>query len=58
MEYRGYDSAGLEMEGDEPGQPLIYKAVGKVSFLKDIVDSATIDMNKPFLSQTSIAHTR
>lgn len=58
MEYRGYDSAGLEVEGDEPGQPLIYKEVGKVSVLKELVDKAEVDMGKTFLSQTSIAHTR
>ena len=58
MEYRGYDSAGLEVEGDEPGQPLIYKEVGKVSVLKELVDKAPVDMGKTFLSQTSIAHTR
>jgi glucosamine--fructose-6-phosphate aminotransferase (isomerizing) len=58
MEYRGYDSAGLEVEGDEPGKPLIFKEVGKVAMLKDSVNSSSVDMTKTFLSQTSIAHTR
>ncbi|ORY92550.1 hypothetical protein BCR35DRAFT_319948 [Leucosporidium creatinivorum] len=58
MEYRGYDSAGLEVEGDEPGKPLIFKEVGKVQNLKKHCLEAPIDMEKTFLSQTSIAHTR
>lgn len=58
MEYRGYDSAGLEIEGDEPGKPLIFKEVGKVQFLKKHCLESPVDMTKTFLSQTSIAHTR
>ena len=58
MEYRGYDSAGLEMEGDEPGKPLIFKEVGKVINLRKHCLEAPVDMEKSFLSQTSIAHTR
>jgi glucosamine 6-phosphate synthetase-like amidotransferase/phosphosugar isomerase protein len=58
MEYRGYDSAGLEIEGDEPGKPLIFKEVGKVQFLKKHCMESKVDMDKTFLSQTSIAHTR
>lgn len=58
MEYRGYDSAGLEIEGDEPGKPVIFKEVGKVQVLKKHCFDSSIDMDKNFLSQTSIAHTR
>lgn len=58
MEYRGYDSAGLEIEGDTPGHPLIFKEVGKVQFLKKHCFEAQIDMEKTFLSQTSMGHTR
>lgn len=58
MEYRGYDSAGLEIEGDEPGKPLIFKEVGKVQNLKKHCFESPVDMEKNFLSQTSIAHTR
>ncbi|GAA6027429.1 hypothetical protein JCM8097_007859 [Rhodosporidiobolus ruineniae] len=58
MEYRGYDSAGLEIEGDEPDKPLIFKEVGKVSHLKEKCMNADIDMDKSYVSQTSIAHTR
>lgn len=58
MEYRGYDSAGLEIEGDTPGSPLVYKEVGKVQFLRKHCFESPVDMDKRFLSQTSIAHTR
>ncbi|KAM0746098.1 N-terminal nucleophile aminohydrolase, partial [Meredithblackwellia eburnea MCA 4105] len=58
MEYRGYDSAGLEIEGDEPGKPLIFKEVGKVQFLKKKCMEEPLDFGRTFLSQTSIAHTR
>jgi len=58
MEYRGYDSAGLEIEGDDPMEPLIFKEVGKVRMLKEKAMNADIDMDKSYVSQTSIAHTR
>ncbi|WOO77943.1 Glutamine--fructose-6-phosphate aminotransferase [isomerizing] [Vanrija pseudolonga] len=72
MEYRGYDSAGIGVDGDSPTDPfLLFKAVGKVAALKQLVDSAVptpapgtaqtdkqVDMTKVFLSQTSMAHTR
>ncbi|KDE07089.1 glucosamine-fructose-6-phosphate aminotransferase, variant [Microbotryum lychnidis-dioicae p1A1 Lamole] len=58
MEYRGYDSAGLEVDGDNPGEPMIFKGVGKVQVLRKHCYESKVDMNKVFLSQTSIAHTR
>lgn len=58
MEYRGYDSAGLEVEGDTPGEPLLFKEVGKVQFLKKHCMESDVDMEKTFLSQCGIAHTR
>lgn len=58
MEYRGYDSAGLSIEGDEPDQPFIFKEVGKVAHLKEKCMTAAIDMDRSYVSQTSIAHTR
>lgn len=59
MEYRGYDSAGLEIEGDEPGKPLIFKEVGKVGRLRQhCLEAPDVNFDKKFLSQTSIAHTR
>lgn len=58
MEYRGYDSAGLEIEGDDPDHPMIFKEVGKVAMLKEKCMAAPIDFDKSYVSQTSIAHTR
>jgi hypothetical protein len=58
MEYRGYDSAGLEIDGDEADKPMIFKEVGKVAMLREKCLKADVDMNKSYLSQTSIAHTR
>ncbi|SCV67446.1 BQ2448_5057 [Microbotryum intermedium] len=58
MEYRGYDSAGLEVDGDNPGEPLIFKGVGKVQVLRKHCYESKVAMDKIFLSQTSIAHTR
>ena len=58
MEYRGYDSAGLEIDGDTPDKPLIFKEVGKVKNLRQHCFESKVDMDRNFLSQTSIAHTR
>ena len=64
---------GIGIDGDGPGAPVIlFKEVGKVAALRkhiaDAVASPTpgnhkastdkVDMNKMFLSQTSMAHTR
>lgn len=88
MEYRGYDSAGIGIDGDTPDAPMIlFKQVGKVAGLRRVIaehsldaagaetngaassssstpsgDSESnvgkIDMNKTFITQTSMAHTR
>ncbi|WRT67797.1 glutamine-fructose-6-phosphate transaminase (isomerizing) [Kwoniella shivajii] len=73
LEYRGYDSAGIGIDGDTPTSPLVlFKTVGKVASLRKDIEEAIItpspanegaepskvDMKKVFLSQTSMAHTR
>ncbi|KAJ3330929.1 glutamine--fructose-6-phosphate transaminase (isomerizing), partial [Gonapodya sp. JEL0774] len=58
LEYRGYDSAGLCIEGDKPGEVLIYRAVGKVALLREKVDKSTVDKTKTFMSHGGMAHTR
>ncbi|EKC98542.1 glutamine-fructose-6-phosphate transaminase (isomerizing) [Trichosporon asahii var. asahii CBS 8904] len=72
MEYRGYDSAGIGVDGDAPTDPIVlFKEVGKVAALRKHVAGGVpttppggaeitekIDMNKVFVSQTSMAHTR
>ncbi|RKP20552.1 isomerising glucosamine-fructose-6-phosphate aminotransferase [Rozella allomycis CSF55] len=59
LEYRGYDSAGVAVDGDKDGEVLIFKQVGKVAALRKLIEeSKTNDMNRKFLSHTSMAHTR
>ena len=58
MEYRGYDSAGLEIEGDGRFKPITLKSVGKVASLEKECFSSPLNFDKVFEAQTSIAHTR
>lgn len=58
QEYRGYDSAGIGIDGDKPGDMIFFKEVGKVAGLRKRIAEANIDTSKTFLSQVSIAHTR
>ncbi|KAJ7218784.1 L-glutamine D-fructose 6-phosphate amidotransferase [Mycena haematopus] len=58
QEYRGYDSAGLGIDGDKPGEVLYFKEVGKVAGLRKKIAASSVDVNKVFVSQVSIAHTR
>ncbi|KAG8719442.1 glutamine--fructose-6-phosphate transaminase (isomerizing) [Ceratobasidium sp. 394] len=58
LEYRGYDSAGIGIDGDKPGDVILYKEVGKVSGLKKLIAESPADPTKAFVSQASIAHTR
>ncbi|KAI7904756.1 glutamine-fructose-6-phosphate transaminase [Cokeromyces recurvatus] len=57
LEYRGYDSAGLAVDGDND-DILIMKQVGKVAALKKLVFDEQIDFGKPFISHCGMAHTR
>lgn len=58
QEYRGYDSAGMGVDGDKPGEVLYFKEVGKVAGLRKQIADSSVDVNKVFASQVSIAHTR
>lgn len=58
QEYRGYDSAGLGIDGDKEGEIVYFKEVGKVAGLRKRIAESTIDTAKIFTSQVSIAHTR
>ncbi|KAF8903849.1 L-glutamine D-fructose 6-phosphate amidotransferase [Mucidula mucida] len=58
QEYRGYDSAGLGIDGDKPGEVVFFREVGKVNGLRKQIAGSNIDLNKTYLSQVSIAHTR
>ncbi|EAU89635.1 L-glutamine D-fructose 6-phosphate amidotansferase [Coprinopsis cinerea okayama7 len=58
QEYRGYDSAGLCIDGDKPGEVVFFKEVGKVAGLRKQISATPIDVEKTAVSQVSIAHTR
>ncbi|KAG6850121.1 glutamine--fructose-6-phosphate transaminase (isomerizing) [Arthromyces matolae] len=58
QEYRGYDSAGLCIDGDKPGECVYFKEVGKVAGLRKKIASSSINVQKTIVSQVSIAHTR
>jgi glucosamine--fructose-6-phosphate aminotransferase (isomerizing) len=58
LEYRGYDSAGLVVDGDD-ASPLIFKQVGKVKALREKIASAPkLNNSKKFSSHCGMAHTR
>jgi glucosamine--fructose-6-phosphate aminotransferase (isomerizing) len=48
----------LCVDGEKPGQVLYFKEVGKVAGLRKKISVSAIDVNKTFVSQVSIAHTR
>jgi glucosamine--fructose-6-phosphate aminotransferase (isomerizing) len=58
LEYRGYDSAGLAIDGDKKSEVMAFKEVGKVAKLEKLVDETALDMTKVFDSHAGIAHTR
>ncbi|KAJ3388485.1 glutamine--fructose-6-phosphate transaminase (isomerizing) [Lobulomyces angularis] len=60
LEYRGYDSAGIAIDGDSEGcDALLFKEVGKVAALKKkIFATDGLDQDKTFLAHTGMAHTR
>ncbi|CCJ29463.1 unnamed protein product [Pneumocystis jirovecii] len=58
LEYRGYDSAGLVVDGDNKNEVLIFKEVGKVSELRKLVQEGVYDISKVFSSHCGISHTR
>ncbi|KAJ2008614.1 glutamine--fructose-6-phosphate transaminase (isomerizing) [Coemansia sp. RSA 2322] len=58
LEYRGYDSAGIAIDGDGETETVIIKEVGKVSALRAKVDGSELSWDKKYSVQTSISHTR
>ncbi|KAK7734539.1 glutamine--fructose-6-phosphate transaminase (isomerizing) [Botryosphaeria dothidea] len=58
LEYRGYDSAGLAVDGDKRNEVFAFKEVGKVAKLKELIDESKPDLTKVFDSHAGIAHTR
>ncbi|CAG8525781.1 9510_t:CDS:2, partial [Racocetra fulgida] len=58
LEYRGYDSAGLAVDGDSETEVILFKQVGKVAALKKLVSEQNVDFEKEFVNHCSMAHTR
>ncbi|KAF7536496.1 hypothetical protein G7054_g4487 [Neopestalotiopsis clavispora] len=58
LEYRGYDSAGLAVDGDKKNTVFAFKEVGKVAKLKALIEEEKPDLTKIFDSHAGIAHTR
>jgi len=58
LEYRGYDSAGLAIDGDKKNEVYAFKEVGKVAKLRELVAQSGVDMTKTFEVHAGIAHTR
>ncbi|KAI9852573.1 MAG: glutamine--fructose-6-phosphate transaminase (isomerizing) [Vezdaea acicularis] len=58
LEYRGYDSAGLAIDGDKKNEVFAFKEVGKVAKLKALIAEEKPDLTKVFDSHAGIAHTR
>ncbi|OAX83538.1 hypothetical protein ACJ72_02097 [Emergomyces africanus] len=58
LEYRGYDSAGLAVDGDKKNEVFAFKEVGKVAKLRELIDNSDFDLSKTFDSHAGIAHTR
>lgn len=58
LEYRGYDSAGLTVDGDREKEVLLFKQVGKVHALRKHIAESSVDMDRTFVSHAGMAHTR
>lgn len=58
LEYRGYDSTGIAVDGDEPNSTIIVKQIGKVESLKKEIIKANLNRDATFVTHVGIAHTR
>lgn len=58
LEYRGYDSTGIAIDGDEPDSTIIIKQIGKVKALRKEIEKYNPDREVTFVSHVGIAHTR
>lgn len=58
LEYRGYDSAGMAVDGNKKNEVCAFKEVGKVAKLKELIEQSSYDMTKTFESHAGISHTR
>ncbi|PIG87651.1 glucosamine--fructose-6-phosphate aminotransferase [Aspergillus arachidicola] len=58
LEYRGYDSAGIAVDGDRKNEVCAFKEVGKVANLRECIAEAKPNMTKSFESHAAISQTR
>lgn len=58
LEYRGYDSTGIAIDGDKEDEVLIFKQIGKVEALKKEIESQNPNRESRFITHCGIAHTR
>lgn len=58
LEYRGYDSTGIAIDGDDLDETVIYKQIGKVSELKKEIEVQAPKRDVTYVSHCGIAHTR
>ncbi|AAS50735.2 ABL036Cp [Eremothecium gossypii ATCC 10895] len=58
LEYRGYDSTGIAIDGDGADETFIFKQIGKVSALEREIAERAPARDVRFVSHCGIAHTR
>ena len=58
LEYRGYDSTGIAIDGDELDSTFIFRQIGKVSSLEKEIALQKPNRDVTFVSHSGIAHTR
>ncbi|ABN66236.1 glucoseamine-6- phosphate synthase [Scheffersomyces stipitis CBS 6054] len=58
LEYRGYDSSGIAIDGDNKGETIIVKTPGKVKVLKQKIIDEKVERSTVFDNHVGIAHTR
>lgn len=60
LEYRGYDSAGIAVDGDKEdhSEVFLFKQTGKVAMLRSFVGSQSVSMSRKFIIHAGMAHTR
>ncbi|KAK6090320.1 hypothetical protein P3W45_000677 [Vairimorpha bombi] len=59
IEYRGYDSAGFCIQGDDNKNYVLFKEVGKVEKLEQMMtQQRVVDMDRLLNNHVGIAHTR
>src|SRR4051794_10011955 len=58
LEHRGYDSAGLAIDGDKENEVFAFKEVGKVAKLRQLIEESKPDPDICFVSHAAISHAR